>query len=131
VKAREPALDTEVHGEAQTEVLSMALSSAEGNSLHSICRMTGVTMEHRAEVAGRPVRRLRGASRRTRARRETPSASKYDEIWQYLYAKAKNVPEEKTGTFGCGDAVDVDSHRHRYQADGVLHGPAPGIRNGV
>jgi IS1 family transposase len=37
-----------------------------------------------------------------------------DEIWQFCYAKAKNVPEEKRGTFGYGDvwtwtALDSDS----------------------
>ena len=38
----------------------------------------------------------------------------YDEIWQFCYAKAKNVPEEKRGTFGFGDvwtwtALDANS----------------------
>jgi IS1 family transposase len=37
-----------------------------------------------------------------------------DEIWQFVYAKAKNVPEEKRGVFGYGDvwtwvAIDADS----------------------
>jgi IS1 family transposase len=37
-----------------------------------------------------------------------------DEIWQFCYAKDKNVPEEKRGTFGFGDvwtwvAIDPDS----------------------
>jgi IS1 family transposase len=37
-----------------------------------------------------------------------------DEIWQFVYAKAKNVPAEKRGTFGVGDvwtwvAIDADS----------------------
>lgn len=37
-----------------------------------------------------------------------------DEIWQFCYAKAKNVPEDKRGTFGYGDvwtwtALDADS----------------------
>jgi IS1 family transposase len=37
-----------------------------------------------------------------------------DEIWQFVYSKAKNVPEEKKGTFGFGDvwtwtALDADS----------------------
>jgi hypothetical protein len=36
-----------------------------------------------------------------------------DEIWSFIYAKAKNVPEEKQG-FGVGDvwtwtAIDADS----------------------
>lgn len=37
-----------------------------------------------------------------------------DEIWHFYYAKAKNVPEDKRGTFGYGDvwtwaALDADS----------------------
>lgn len=37
-----------------------------------------------------------------------------DEIWQFCYAKAKNVPEEKRGRFGYGDvwtwvAIDADT----------------------
>jgi IS1 family transposase len=37
-----------------------------------------------------------------------------DEVWQYVYAKAKNVPEDKQGTFGFGDvwtwtAIDADT----------------------
>jgi IS1 family transposase len=37
-----------------------------------------------------------------------------DEIWSYVYAKAKNVPAEKRGTFGVGDiwtftAIDADT----------------------
>src|SRR3954471_13432351 len=36
-----------------------------------------------------------------------------DEIWSFVYAKAKNVPTEKRGTFGYGDvwtwtAIDAD-----------------------
>ena len=37
-----------------------------------------------------------------------------DEIWQFVYSKAKNIPEDKLGTFGYGDvwtwvAIDADS----------------------
>src|SRR5712691_4023992 len=37
-----------------------------------------------------------------------------DEIWAFVYAKAKNVPEEMRGTWGVGDvwtwtAIDADS----------------------
>jgi IS1 family transposase len=37
-----------------------------------------------------------------------------DEVWAFCHAKAKNVPEEKRGQFGCGDvwtwvALDADS----------------------
>src|SRR5215218_7601055 len=37
-----------------------------------------------------------------------------DEIWSFVYAKAKNVPKEMAGTFGVGDvwtftAIDADT----------------------
>jgi hypothetical protein len=36
-----------------------------------------------------------------------------DEIWSFVYAKAKNVPQDKVGTFGYGDvwtftAIDAE-----------------------
>lgn len=74
----------------------------EGNSLRSTCRMTGVSRntvtkllvdlgtacsaymdEHLREL---PCRRLQ-----------------VDEIWSFVYAKAKNVPQELQGQFGVGD----------------------------
>ncbi len=40
--------------------------------------------------------------------------SKVDEVWSFVHAKAKNVPQEKRGEFGFGDvwtwtAIDADS----------------------
>src|SRR5437667_9292630 len=37
-----------------------------------------------------------------------------DEIWSFVYAKAKNVPEDRAGEFGVGDvwtwvAIDADT----------------------
>lgn len=85
----------------------------EGNSLRSTCRMTGVAMNtvlkllaelgsacadsHHEHVRNVPAKRIQS-----------------DEIWQYVYAKAKNVPEDKQGVFGFGDvwtwtALDADS----------------------
>ena len=37
-----------------------------------------------------------------------------DEIWSFVYAKAKNVPQDRIGEFGCGDvwtftAIDADT----------------------
>src|SRR5215470_2959280 len=85
----------------------------EGNSLRSTCRMTGVAMNtvlkllvdlgdacaslHDERVRNLPTKRVQ-----------------CDEIWQYVYAKAKNVPEDKQGTFGYGDvwtwtSMDADS----------------------
>src|SRR5437870_13714366 len=68
----------------------------EGNSLRSTCRMTGVAMNtvlklladlgtECAAYHNEHVRNLR--SRRIQC----------DEIWQFCYAKAKNVPDDKKG----------------------------------
>src|SRR6185437_6145029 len=85
----------------------------EGNSLRSTCRMTGVAMNtvlkllaelgeacarfHDEHVRNVPAKRIQ-----------------CDEIWQFVYAKAKNVPEDKQGQYGFGDvwtwtAIDADS----------------------
>jgi IS1 family transposase len=85
----------------------------EGNSIRSTCRMTGVAMntvlkllidlgEACAQLHDERVKDVR--AKRIQA----------DEVWQYVYAKAKNVPEEKQGTFGFGDvwtwtAIDADT----------------------
>src|SRR5262245_33147533 len=85
----------------------------EGNSLRSTCRMTGVAMntvlklltdlgEACAQLHDERVRDVR--AKRIQA----------DEVWQYVYAKAKNVPAGKKGTFGFGDvwtwtAIDADT----------------------
>jgi IS1 family transposase len=85
----------------------------EGNSLRSTCRMTGVAMNtvlkllaelgeacatyHDEHVRGVNARRIQ-----------------CDEIWQFVYSKAKNVPVERQGIFGFGDvwtwtAIDADT----------------------
>ena len=85
----------------------------EGNSIRSTSRMTGVAkgtiltlLENIgtacAEFHDRAVHNVK--SRRVQC----------DEIWQFCYAKEKNVPTDKKGQFGYGDvwtwtAVDADS----------------------
>jgi IS1 family transposase/lambda repressor-like predicted transcriptional regulator len=85
----------------------------EGNSLRSVSRMTGFARntistllvqlgEACSEYQDRILRNL------------TPTRIEADEIWSFCYAKAKNVPEDKSGTFGYGDvwtwvAVDPDT----------------------
>jgi hypothetical protein len=82
--------------------VAVVAALTEGNSLRSTCRMTGVARntvtkllvdlgaacsaymdEHLVDL---PCRRLQ-----------------VDEIWSFVYAKAKNVPEEMQGQFGFGD----------------------------
>ena len=85
----------------------------EGNSLRSTCRMTGVAMNTvlklLAELGAACARYHDDAVRNVDAKR-----IQCDEIWQFCYAKSKNVPEDKKGTFGYGDvwtwaAIDADT----------------------
>jgi hypothetical protein len=85
----------------------------EGNSVNSTSRMTGVCKQAIlalleeigcacAEYHNRVVRNVK--SQRVEV----------DEIWQFCYAKEKNVPADKKGKFGYGDVwtttgIDADS----------------------
>src|SRR5712691_9771829 len=85
----------------------------EGNSIRATCRMTG--------VAKNTVTKLlvdlgtACSIHQDRALRDlTCKRIQVDEIWSFVYAKAKNVPDEKRGEFGYGDvwtwtAIDADS----------------------
>ena len=85
----------------------------EGNSIRSIERMTGVAKHTILKLikdvgiaaADYQDRTLRGLKCKR---------IQVDEIWQFVYAKAKNVPAEKRGEFGYGDvwtwvAIDADT----------------------
>jgi IS1 family transposase len=85
----------------------------EGNSINSIVRMTGVSKVTILKLlpslgsacADYQDKNIRGV----KAKR-----IQCDEIWQFVYAKAKNVPAEKRGEVGYGDvwtwvAMDADS----------------------
>jgi IS1 family transposase len=85
----------------------------EGNSLRSTCRMTGVAMNTVLKLLadlGEACTQLHDERvRDVRAKRVQA-----DEVWQFVYAKAKNVPEEKQGVYGFGDvwtwtAIDADT----------------------
>jgi IS1 family transposase len=93
--------------------VAVVAALVEGNSIRATSRMTGVAkgtiitlLENIgtacAEFHNQTVRNVR--SRRVQC----------DEIWQFCYAKEKNVPAGKKGQFGYGDvwtwtAVDADS----------------------
>ncbi len=85
----------------------------EGNSVRSTCRMTGVSiptvLKLLTDIGAACMRYQDETIRNVRAYR-----IQVDEIWQFCYAKAKNVPEEKRGQFGYGDvwtwvAIDADT----------------------
>ena len=92
---------------------SVVAALVEGNSVRSTCRMTGVSLptvlKLLADLGVACAKFQDETIRNVRARRV-----QVDEIWQFVYAKAKNVPDEKRGTFGYGDvwtwvAIDADS----------------------
>jgi IS1 family transposase len=94
----------------QTQVISALI---EGNSIRAVVRMTGVAKDTVtkllvsvgnacAEYHDRNVRHLKAGR------------IQCDEIWQFCYAKEKNVPDDKKGQFGFGDvwtwvAIDADT----------------------
>ena len=74
----------------------------EGNSLRATSRMTGaskVTILRLLEVLGPAC----AAYQDKVLRNLTCKRIQCDEIWQFCYAKDKNVPTEKRGQFGFGD----------------------------
>ncbi len=85
----------------------------EGNSIRSTARMTQVSkptiLKLLVQLGNVCTQFQDGAIRNLRSKR-----IECDEIWQFCYAKQKNVPEDKRGTFGYGDvwtwtALDADS----------------------
>jgi IS1 family transposase len=85
----------------------------EGNSLRSTCRMTGVAMNTVLKLLA-DLGEACAAFHDERVRDVDAKRVQCDEIWQFVYAKAKNVPQEKQGTFGYGDvwtwtAIDADT----------------------
>jgi len=87
---------------SRTKQVQVVAALVEGTSINAIVRMTGVA-KHTilklianlgvacAEYQDKVFRNL--SCKRIQC----------DEIWQFCYAKQKNVPEEKKGTFGFGD----------------------------
>jgi IS1 family transposase len=85
----------------------------EGNSIRAVERMTGVQKKTIArllvDVGGAC------AEYQDRVMRDLPCRRvEADEIWSFVGAKARNVPEERRGEFGTGDvwtfvAIDADS----------------------
>ncbi len=85
----------------------------EGNSIRSTCRMTGT-------AKGTVIRLLKDVGKACaqyqdeHLRNLTCKKIQCDEIWGFVYAKEKNVPENKQGQFGYGDiwtftAIDADT----------------------
>lgn len=93
--------------------VAVVASLVEGNSIRATARMTNVSkptiLKLLVQLGNVCTQFQDAAIRNLRSKR-----IECDEIWQFCYAKAKNVPEDKRGTFGYGDvwtwtALDADS----------------------
>lgn len=74
----------------------------EGNSLRSVVRMTGAAMNTVLKLLADVGKAC--AEYQDKTFRNLPCKRiQCDEIWQFCYAKEKNVPEELRGKFGFGD----------------------------
>jgi IS1 family transposase len=96
--------------EKRVQVISALV---EGNSLRSVVRMTGVSMNTIQKLLADLG--VACADYQDKAMRNlTCKHIQCDEIWQFCYAKDKNVPADKRGVFGFGDvwtwvALDADT----------------------
>lgn len=97
----------------RTKQAQVIAALAEGNSIRATERMTGVakhTILKLVKDAG-----IASADYQDRMLRNLKCKRiQCDEIWQFCYAKEKNVPAEKKGQFGYGDvwtwvALDADT----------------------
>jgi IS1 family transposase len=100
-----PAIKHNVHimnRLSRAERAEIIRALVEGNSLRSTARMTGfavnTVMKLLADLGGVCV-----SYQDEHLRDLTCERVQADEIWSFVYAKAKNVPEAKRDTFGYGD----------------------------
>ena len=97
----------------------------EGNSLRATSRMTGaskVTILRLLEALGPACAEYQDKA----IRNVTCKRIQCDEIWQFCYAKDKNVPTEKRGTFGYGDVwtwVAIDPGRRHWRRPSPMWPP--------
>lgn len=96
-----------------SERVQVVAALVEGNSINSTVRMTGVSKPTILKLLanlGEACQRFHDE----RVRGLTCKRLECDEIWAFIHAKAKNVPEAKRGQPGYGDswtwtAVDADT----------------------
>jgi len=96
--------------ERRKQILSCLV---EGNSIRATVRMTGASKNTIVKLLADIGTACR-AYQDEHLRGLTCKRVQCDEIWSFVHAKAKNVPAEKKGQFGCGDvwtwvALDADS----------------------
>src|SRR5271169_3009514 len=98
--------------EKQTQIISALV---EGNSLRAVSRMCDVAFNTVLKLKLVPEIGQVCADYQDKALRNlTCKRIQCDEIWQFCYAKDKNVPADKQGKFGFGSvwtwiAIDADT----------------------
>lgn len=85
----------------------------EGNSIRSTSRLTGISKTTILKLVA-DLGTACAEFHNVRVRGLHAKRIQCDEIWQFCYSKAKNVPAEKLGQFGYGDvwtwtAIDADT----------------------
>ena len=91
----------------------------EGNGLRATARMTGVarmTVEKLLRDLGAASARYQDEHLRNLSCRRVQC----DEIWSFVYSKAKNVPADQAWAIRRRGRVDMDGHRRRHEADRVV-----------
>ncbi len=86
--------------EKRTQIISALV---EGNSIRATCRMTQ-TAKGTALRLLESIGKACASYQNEHLRGLTCQYIQVDEIWSFCYAKDKNVPEDKQGKFGYGDA---------------------------
>jgi IS1 family transposase len=127
--------------EKRAQILALLV---EGNSLRAVTRVADVSINTVSKLlveAGRAC-----AEYQDKAFRNLPCRRiQCDEIWSFCYAKEKNVPVDKRGTFGFGDvwtwvAIDPDTklvpsfivgNRGAYTAQAFMNDLAGRLANRV
>ena len=86
--------------EKQKQVLAALV---EGNSIRATCRMTGTAKGTVLKLLA-AVGKVCAEYQDKAFRNLSCQRIQCDEIWAFCYAKEKNVPKDKKGKFGYGDA---------------------------
>jgi hypothetical protein len=99
-----------INHQKRTEVITALV---EGCSINATCRMTGVSKNTVLKLLVRVGHACADFQDRV-LHNLSCKRVQCDEIWQFCYAKEKNVPQEKKGQFGYGDvwtwvAIDADT----------------------
>jgi len=79
----------------------------EGVSIRAISRVRGASKNTIVKLlagAGKCLLRVSGS----RIRQSALQRLQADEIWSFVYAKQKNLPQEMPGQFGLVEGLDVD-----------------------